>query len=171
MPPPREAAVFYLRYTLLIGLVALLDSAVMPRVAIAGIRPDLGLALVAYAGLFGGPRAGLLLGFLMGAVRGGLDPQWFGLEALLLSLVGFTAGFTSPKVNRAHLVVQGVLLGGLLLAHDLVRALVVSAPRFEHALGLWASVSLATALYTAAVVPIGQTVLARVLRGGDGARS
>jgi len=163
-----DSATFYRRALLMLFVVALLEGTVARRLAIGGLRPDLGLALVVYAGLFGGPRGGTLLGLLVGLLRGCLDPQWLGLSSLLLSGVGFTAGCTSPNVNRASPIVQGLMLGWLLLGHDFLRALVISGFAPADALARWVNESLGTALYTAILVPILVALVPRLWRRRPG---
>ncbi|MCK4302942.1 MAG: rod shape-determining protein MreD [Candidatus Eisenbacteria sp.] len=144
---------FYLRYLLLIFAVTLLEATVVPRISIGGIRPDIGFALVIYAGLSGGMKGGLLVGFVVGLLRGCADPGWLGLESLLLAGVGFAAGSTARSVNRGNPLVQTILLALLLLGHDLIRALVITSGAPGRALLYWLRVSPATALYTALLVP------------------
>lgn len=156
---------FYLRYLLLTSIVMLLEATIVPRIAIGGIRPDLGLAVVVYAGLSGGGKGGVLVGFFVGILRGCGEPGWLGLEALLLSLVGFAAAYTSPMVNREHPLVQAGLIALLLIAHDLLRALVLTSGSLPRALLFWLSASPAAALYTAILVPLAAALLPRILVG------
>ncbi len=156
---------FYLRYLVLTFVVLLLDATLVHRLAIGSVRPDLGLALVVYAGLAGGGRGGTLFGFLVGLVRGCAQPEWLGVDALLFSLVGFGAAYTSPMVNREHPLVQAGLIALLLMGHDLLRALIVTSASLPRTLLLWLSVSPAAALYTGLLVPLAVALLPRVLMG------
>lgn len=158
---------FYLRYAAACFLVLLLDATVFSRLAIAGIRPDLSFALVVIAGFGGNRRGGVLIGFLVGLLRGCADPAHFGLEALLLSLAGFAAGTTSPTINRAHPVMQGAVIALLLLAHDFLRALAVTSFALGEALLLWLRYAPGSALYTALVVAIGMMALPRFWPTGE----
>jgi len=153
----------FARYLIAIFVAFLLEGAVASRMAIHGMHPDLTLALVVYAGLFRGRPMGVAVGFLVGLLRGCLEPEWFGLEALLLPWVAFAAGSISTVLNRAHPGLQGFMIGLLILAHDLARALIVSAAVPGDALTLWLSASPGTALYTALVVPPAMLWLPRLL--------
>ncbi len=144
--------------------VLLLEGTVGSRIAWRGVRPDFALAWVVYAGLFGGPRRGTLIGLLVGLLHGCTDPEWLGLESLLLSLVGFAAGCTSPVANRSHPIVQGTMIVMLLLMHDLVRAFVITSASVGDALLLWVQRSPATALYTVLVVPAAVAMLPRLFQ-------
>ncbi|MBD3237351.1 MAG: rod shape-determining protein MreD [Candidatus Eisenbacteria bacterium] len=145
---------FYLRYLLLAFGALLLEGTLLSRLPVAGARPDLALALAVYAGLFGGGRGGVAIGFLLGLLRGWSEPGWLGLETLLLSLTGFAAGVTSPMVNRSSPWVQALLIFLLLLAHDLVRSFWLHGFAPAPALLAWVGSAPMTALYTALLVPI-----------------
>jgi hypothetical protein len=78
---------------------------------------------------------------------------------LLLAAVGFAAGGTAAGVNRSHPLVPAALMFLLLLAHDLVRGLVVTGGAVGDAFSQWARFSLGTALYTALLVPAAVALL------------
>lgn len=156
---------FYWRYLLLTFVALLLDATVARRLAIGPIRVDFGLAVVVYAGLLGGCRAGIVFGALVGLIRGCGEPDWLGLTLLLMCLVGFAAACTSATVNRKHPLTQGGLIAVLLLGHDLLRAAVVSAGDIGGALALWFRAAPASAVLTAAVVTAAATFLPPVLLG------
>jgi rod shape-determining protein MreD len=158
---------FYWRYLLLTFLALLLDATVAQRLALGPVRPDFGLAVAVYAGLLGGCRAGIVFGFLIGLVRGCAQPDWLGFDPLLLALVGFGAACTSAKVNRKHPLTQGGLIALLLLGHDLLHALVVSAGDVGGALVLWLRGAPASAVLTAVLVTAAANYLPPVLLGGS----
>jgi rod shape-determining protein MreD len=159
---------FTLRYLAATFGVLLLEGTIVRRMAIGGARPDMRLAHVVYAGLAGGGRGGVTIGLLIGLLRDCADPERFGLEALLMSLVGFAAGSTSPVVNRTHPLVQALLIFALLLGHDLARALAVTGFAPGEALGLWLRASPATAAYTAIIAPLAAALLPRLWAGRRG---
>lgn len=156
---------FYSRFLLLSLVALLLDATVARRLALGPMRPDFGLAVVVYAGLGGGCRAGLFFGFLIGLVRGCAQPDWLGFDPLLLALVGFAAACTSPRANRKHPLTQGGLIALLLLAHDLLRSLVVSSGDIGGALAVWLRASPGSAVLTAVLVPAALIYLPPVLLG------
>lgn len=153
---------FYLRYTVLLIIVVFMEATLGQRFSIGGIRPDFALALVIYAGLSGGGARGCVVGFVVGLLRGCSQPVWLGLDALLLSLVGFVAASTSPMVNRSHPFVQAILIGLNLLLYDLIRDLVV-AESIPRALLIWVTSAPLSALYTALLIPTAVALLPRIL--------
>lgn len=157
---------FYLRYLFLWFGVTLLESTVVQRLALGPVRLDLSLALVVYAGLYGGARGGVVVGFFVGLLRGCAEPSLLGLESLLLAGVGFAAGSVAPMVIRDHPLVQAVLIALLLLGHDLVRVLVAGGEGPWRALWVWLSVSPATAAYTGLFVPLVVAILPKLFRTG-----
>lgn len=158
---------FYLRYLVGSFLVLLVEGTVFARLAIAGIRPDLSLAVVVMAGFGGSVRGGVVIGFLIGLLRDCADPERMGLETLLLSLVGFAAGCTSAMINRAHPIMQGAVIALLLLAHDFVRCLAVTSFALGEALLLWLRYSPGSAVYTAVVAAAAMMILPRLWPLGE----
>ena len=153
---------FYFRYTLLFVLAVFMEATLGQRFSVNGIRPDFGLALVVYAGLSAGGARGVLVGFVVGLLRGLTQPVFLGLDALLLALVGFGAATTSPMVNRSHPFVQGILIGVNLLLYDLIRDLVV-AETIARAILVWVSTAPFSAIYTGLLIPAAVAILPRFL--------
>ncbi|MFH1143555.1 MAG: rod shape-determining protein MreD [Candidatus Eisenbacteria bacterium] len=158
---------FYLHYLVASFMVVLIEGTVFARLAVAGMRPDLSLALVVSSGFTGSARGGVIIGFLLGLIRDAADPERFGLEMLLFSLVGFAAGCTSAMFNRAHPIMRGAMIALLTLAHDLLRFLAVSSFSVPDALLLWLRFSPGSALYTALVAVAAMMALPRLWPMGE----
>jgi rod shape-determining protein MreD len=155
---------FYFRYTVLLFIAVFLEATLGQRFAIGGIRPDISLALVVYAGLSGGGARGCVVGFVVGLLRGVAQPMFLGLDALLLGLIGFATATTSPMINRSHPIVQGILIGASLLIYDLIRDLVV-AETIPRALLVWVTSAPLSALYTGLLVSTSVAIMPRILMG------
>jgi len=153
---------FYVRFLVASFFALLLEGTVFARLAIAGIRPDLTLALAVTAGFIGSRRGGVIVGFWIGLLRDASDPEHFGVEMLLCSLVGFAAGSMSSMLNRAHPIMQGAVIALLVVAHGFVRAFIVSAFSPVDALMLWLRFSPGAALYTALVAAAAMMALPRL---------
>jgi len=98
--------------------VCLLQSAVVPRLAIGGIKPDLFLVLLFGLGLSTGPELATAAGFLIGLYQDSLSGAPLGLNAFTLSLIGFLVSRMSRHVKTAEfpgrfalLFLAGVLSG------------------------------------------------------------
>ena len=93
--------------------VCLLQSAVVPRLAIGGIRPDLFLVLTFGLSLSSGAELATAAGFLIGLYQDSLSGAPLGLNAFTLSLIGFLVSQVSRQVRTAELAGR---LGLLFLA-------------------------------------------------------
>ncbi|HEX2043600.1 MAG TPA: rod shape-determining protein MreD [Acidimicrobiales bacterium] len=89
------------RAPLVVVTVLVLHLAVLSRLRVFGVTPDVMLLLAVAAGLRGGPSAGAAMGFTSGmAVDLFLDTP-LGLSALVFTLVGFAMGTVGTGILRA----------------------------------------------------------------------
>lgn len=108
------------------GFVALaiaaviLDSAVSPEIELLGARPDFVVLVVAYAGLLLGARPATIMGFVLGLVIDSELPEYLGLHALALAVIGYVSAMAWEHLVRGSLLVQGSVLFGASLLHDLI---------------------------------------------------
>ena len=75
-------------------LAALLQTTVLSYVEVASIRPDLPVILTASFALMCGSRSGLWIGFISGLLLDIFGGGILGFHALILSWIGYTAGYT-----------------------------------------------------------------------------
>lgn len=114
-------AVFLLNLFL---LSFLLQSTLLERLAVAGVKPDLILLLACLLGLFFGRHKGLMLGGLAGLIQDALSGSLFGLNALCKALVGFIGGTLQRHIGVQHRALQ-MLVVALLTAFDGLLTLVL----------------------------------------------
>jgi rod shape-determining protein MreD len=81
--------------------VCLLQSAVVPRLAIGGVQPDLFLVLIFGLSLSAGAELATAAGFLIGLYQDSLSGAPLGLNAFTLSLIGFLVNRVSRQVKTA----------------------------------------------------------------------
>jgi rod shape-determining protein MreD len=134
-------------------LVALaLQAALVPRIAIGGIRPDLLVAFVVYLGWMRGPIAGTVGGFCVGLYQD-LDAAGpLGLNALSKAVTGFLVAKAGFRVHRSNVGVRFVFFLVAMLLHDLVYFGIDTAGDAGALLGQMAFRTLPAALYTALCV-------------------
>lgn len=106
----RRGAPAVIPFLLALLGVCLLQSAVVPRLAIAGIQPDLFLVLIFALSLSAGPELATAAGFLIGLYQDSLSGAPLGLNAFTLSLIGFLVSRISRQVKTAELAGQFALL-------------------------------------------------------------
>jgi rod shape-determining protein MreD len=101
-------------------VVLVLQSTVLYRMEIAGIRPDLLVAFVVYFGWMRGPVPGTLGGFGIGLVQD-LDASGpLGLNALAKTVVGFLVAKAGFRVHRSNVGVRFAFFFAAMLVHDLI---------------------------------------------------
>ncbi|MDE2484115.1 MAG: rod shape-determining protein MreD [candidate division NC10 bacterium] len=131
--------------TFLLALLStcLLQAAILPRLAIGGIQPDLFLILLVGLSLSVGPEPAAAGGFLVGLYQDSLSGAPLGLNAFTLSLIGFLVSRLSRQVKMTQLTERFALLG---LAGLLSGLITLPLLRFFHAPRPLASALLWTAL-------------------------
>lgn len=113
------------------------------------LYPDLFLVLVVFAGLRWGGIAGSLSGFLTGIVQDSFSYTYFGLHALIKTLLGFAIGQTRSSYYSNNHLVQLAIIFATKLLHDM---LFYGIFMFHGPGGFWHQIlfiSTPAALYTA----------------------
>lgn len=123
--------------------VCLLQTAVIPRLAIGGIQPDLFLILLVGLGLSMEPELAAAAGFFIGLYQDALSGAPLGLNAFTLSLIGFLVSRLSQQVKTTELAGRFTLLCLAGLLSGLITLLLL---RFFYAPRPFASALLGTAL-------------------------
>ncbi len=89
------------RAPLVVVTALVLHLAVLSRVRLAGVMPDLMLLLAVAAGLTGGPSRGAAFGFVSGMTVDLFLETPLGLSALVFTLVGFAVGTVGTGILRS----------------------------------------------------------------------
>ncbi len=89
------------RAPLVVVTALVLHLAVLSRLRVFGVMPDLMLLLAIAAGLTGGPSGGSAMGFVSGMVVDLFLDTPLGLSALVFTLVGFAVGTVGTGILRA----------------------------------------------------------------------
>ena len=92
-----------------------LDSAVAPEIEFLGARPDFLVLFVAYSALVLGARPATLAGFILGLIVDAEQPEYLGLHALALSVIGYASAVAWEHLVRGSLFVQITVLFGAAL--------------------------------------------------------
>ena len=100
------------RFPLYIILIAafLIQLLFLNHINVAGVKPDLMVLLVVFFAIFFGPGTGAETGFLSGLLKDIYSLDTFGVDSVLLSLVGLITGILSPKLFRESKLTQGLLV-------------------------------------------------------------
>ncbi len=158
------------RLILLTLLTLIAQVALVPRIAISGIRPDLTVLLVVLAGMRGGPIAGTLTGFFVGLLQDLLVPQTLGMNALAKAVVGWQVG----KISR-QLALEGPplylgLVTAAVLVHDFIYLLCFTRLDIGRFFVMFFTHAIPTAVYTGIVASL-MAVIVVVLQQGSLSRT
>lgn len=136
-----------------VGLAAaavVLDSAVAPEIELLGARPDFLVLVVAYAGLVLGARPATIIGFIVGLVVDAEQPEYLGLHALALSVIGYASAAAWEHLVRGSLLVQASVLFCAALVHDVIYYIVYFRNHLDMFGRFFVRFGLTGAAYTAA---------------------
>jgi len=130
-------------FLLVLFSVCLLQTIVIPRLAVGGIQPDLFLILLVGLSLSVEPELAAAAGFLIGLYQDSLSGAPLGLNAFALSLIGFLVSRLSQQVKTTEFTGRFTLLCLAGLLSGLITLLLL---RFFYAPRPFASALLWTAL-------------------------
>lgn len=137
-----------------VGIAAaavVLDSAVAPEIEIFGARPDFLVLVVAYAALVLGARPATVMGFVLGLIVDAEQPEYLGLHALALSLIGYVTAGAWEHLVRSSVFVQVSVLFSASLAHDVIYYVVYYRNHMDMYGRFLGRFGLVGGLYTAAL--------------------
>ena len=153
----------------LIVCALLIQTTILPHLALFRVVPDLMLVVVISVGLVRGPSSGALAGFAGGMLRDLLLDAPTGLSALAYLTVGYVVGAVRPYVQSSSIAVPlvGVFAGSVAgTAFYTILALLLGVP--AQPLPRLAQVILLTGVYNTLLVPFAYPVVRRVAAGGQG---
>lgn len=130
------------------------QSAILPHLAVFGLKPDLLMVVVASWGLLFGPREGFVAGLAAGLTQDVVFGQYIGLFALAKTVVGFFCGVVEGKIFKETIWVPTAAIGLAVFAHEVIvwvslRGLHVPAPAFSIL-----AVALPGAVYSMLLAPL-----------------
>jgi rod shape-determining protein MreD len=118
-----------------------------------GMRPDLLTLVLVYWALAAGPSGGTIGGFLIGLIADAELGRGLGLQAGILSIVGFGVGQAGRHLIREHVVLQSALLAVGTLFIGLARMLMLVPGEGGRSFFYALPMLLGSALYTALLGP------------------
>lgn len=147
-------ALFLVR--LLLATLAVLGFRLVlgPKIAIAGVQPDLGAALVFLLALARGPTFGILGGFFLGLLVDVDRPDALGLSSLAWCTMAYATARAASAVDLGDRVLSAGMLAVMVLLAETIRALAVSGLQLETFASIWLRWAVPTAVYTGVAVPI-----------------
>ena len=99
------------RATTVIGLIGLTQISVMPHLTISGFVIDLFLIFTVISGILAGSDKAVGIGFSCGLLADLVVNSPFGLNTLVLVLVGWGAGALAPQLVETHRFLRSLTVG------------------------------------------------------------
>lgn len=109
----------------LLAIVAILQTTLVPGLAVWGVFANLPLLVVVSWSLLRGPREGAVWGFIAGLMVDLLSGAPFGAATLSLIVVGFLAGLGETLVFRARIALPMIAMLLATIVYDLLFLLIV----------------------------------------------
>lgn len=109
----------------LLAIVAILQTTLVPSLAIWSVFANLPLLVVVSWGLLRGPREGALWGFIAGLMVDLLSGAPFGAATVSLIVVGFLAGLGETTVFRARIALPMMVMLLATIVYELLFLLIV----------------------------------------------
>lgn len=112
-----------MRYWLigLLSVIALvLQSTVLARLPLMGVRPDLTLLLVVSVAVLGGPLEGAAAGAIAGGLQDLMHGRYLGISLVSKAATGYLAGLLERRLYRENPLVMAGVAGAATALHHLV---------------------------------------------------
>ncbi len=110
----------FLRWTGIVILLYVLQTTIVPLIAISGIKPDLLVLVLFFIGYRNDVIPAVFSGFFLGLAQDFYSPLILGQTALAKTVSGFFAGICNEKVMRIDPVFRLVLIFIMFIIHDAV---------------------------------------------------
>lgn len=145
---------FWIRLVVSVWAALAFRVSIGPKLAIAGVQPDLVAAIVFYLTLTRGTVFGIISGFVLGLLVDVDRLEGVGLTSLSWATMAYLTGRVSEAVEASDPIVAAAFLFGATLAAETIRSILLSGLDPGRIGLIWIRWSLPTALYTAIAAPI-----------------
>jgi len=145
---------FWIRLVVGIWAALVFRLTVGPKLAIAGVQPDLLAAYVFYLTLARGARTGIIAGFVLGLLVDVDRPEGVGLTSLVWSTMAYLTAIISDAVESSDAIVAAAVLFVVMLAGETIRSILIAGLEPGRIGLIWIRWVLPTALYTAIAAPL-----------------
>jgi rod shape-determining protein MreD len=113
-----------LKWTGWLILCLILQSTLVPYIAVMSFKPDLPLIALFYLSLRFGVMPGVYVGFFLGLGQDLFSQGFLGQTALAKSAAGFVGGLFNERVVRLDPITRGALLIAMFVLNDTIIMLV-----------------------------------------------
>jgi len=139
---------YFLLYSVLFVIIAVLQTVLVPHIEILGAQPSLLLILMIIIALKHGALAGCFVGFMTGLCYDVYAPvEWFGSYSFSYCVIGFAAGQVGENFIKLNLVPKIIVLAIAELIKDILYFLCISKNSGDL-LGYFTAFSFPNSVYT-----------------------
>ena len=151
---------------LLIALVLLIQSTIMGRFDLFGVRPDLGMLILLYIANSSGSSESVWYGFMIGFLQDVYTPEYLGFNTFTMSIIGYLLGFVNERVTMEKIPVRIVVTLFACILHDLLFVSLYTHLDLSLAFNLYVFTGFLGAVYTTVLSVLFITVLEWAEKGG-----
>lgn len=98
-------------YIAMIFIIYFFQTCVFTHLALGGIVPNLFIICTVTIGMIRGKKEGCLIGFFCGILMDALFGVYFGMYALVLSVIGYLAGYVQQIFYEEDMTLPIVIIG------------------------------------------------------------
>ncbi len=149
----------------MLGLVAVVQTALVPLVSLGGIKIDLPLMVVVAWGLTSLPGDAAIWGFIAGAFLDLVSGMPFGTQTFALTIIGLLLGIVQTTIFRTNVILPPAAMALSTLAYNVLVLAVLSTLGWQIAWGNYlVRVTLPAAILNTIALPIAYFPLRRLYR-------
>ena len=140
-----------IRFILISYLILIFQGTLINSISIASVKPELIMLLVIFYALYNGSKGGMLCGMILGFGLDVLSGGIVGMNSFILGCVGFFNGMLKGRVYTAHLLsrifipLTSCILS--LLFYFLIASHFYKLPGFRNNIGIIAGTIIYTTLF------------------------
>ncbi|MFC1542087.1 rod shape-determining protein MreD [Candidatus Latescibacterota bacterium] len=108
------------RNILLIALAMLLQSTLFGRFVIMGVKPDLAILVLIFFVSESGPVGSIVYGFIIGFIQDVYSPEFLGMNAFTMSLIGYSLGLSKDRLTVENYSVKAIVTFIICIVHDII---------------------------------------------------
>jgi rod shape-determining protein MreD len=140
------------RNILFIALALLLQSTVLGRFSILGVRPDIAMLALMVLVNSSGSAGSIVYGFCIGFIQDVYSPEFLGANAFTMSLMGCILDYIKESLTIENISVKACVMFTACIVHDIVY--VSFYTRFDFAMmkQLLIMESILSAVYTSSLL-------------------
>lgn len=111
-----------LKWLVAVVVCLVLQSTLVPAIAIFGVQPDLLIVVFFFLCLRHGVLPGIYIGFFLGISLDLYSPALLGQNALAKTVIGFFMGLFNERVMRTDPILKIIILAVSFIIHDTIFA-------------------------------------------------